>query len=195
LLKTILALVAASLLSACGTTSVGLKYAAQATTEPWVQPAPAIKVAAFDDKRGEPETWLGAIRGGFGNPLKTLESDQSVSRLVQAAFADGVRARGATLADDSARVRISGVVRRLDCIQIVRREANAEIDVTVTDAASGAKRFSRSYAATNLEGSLISLNTGVFASVDDLRVVLEKTLQNVVDKALDDPELRASLKP
>jgi hypothetical protein len=32
----------------------------------------------------------------------------------------------------------------------------------------------------------------VFASVDDLRVVLEKTLGDVVDKALDDPALRAA---
>jgi len=54
-------------------------------------------VGTFVDARGEPANWLGAIRGGFGNPLKNLESDRPVADIVGAAFADGLRARGVTV--------------------------------------------------------------------------------------------------
>jgi hypothetical protein len=40
---------------------------------------------------------------------------------------------------------------------------------------------------------VLSLATGVLASVDDLRAVLEKTLRDAIDKALDDSALRAAL--
>jgi uncharacterized lipoprotein YajG len=149
-------------------------------------------VGSFTDQRGEPANWLGAIRGGFGNPLKNLESDRPVSALVQAAFADGLRARGVKT-DESSPFQISGVIRKLDCNQYVRREANADIEITVIDRASGQTRFSRTYTAANIDGSMLSLSTGIFASVDDLRAVTEKTLREVVDKALDDSALRAAM--
>ena len=41
--------------------------------------------------------------------------------------------------------------------------------------------------------ALGALDVGGFASVDDRRAVLEKTLRETVDKALDDPQLRAAL--
>jgi len=56
-----------------------------------------VNVGTFVDARGEPANWLGAIRGGFGNPLKNLESDRPVADIVGAAFADGLRARGVTV--------------------------------------------------------------------------------------------------
>jgi uncharacterized lipoprotein YajG len=193
MLRIVTPLLCLAVLAGCGTTNVGLKYA-PATPPAKVAAATPVAVGDFTDQRGEPATWLGAIRGGFGNPLKNLESDQPVATLVQTAFADGLRARSVNVGAASAPYRLVGVVKKLDCNQYVRREANAEIEVSVIDVASGQRRFSRTYTASNIEGSMLSLNAGVFASVDDLRAVLQKTLGQAVDKALDDSALRAALR-
>ena len=173
---------------------MGLKYEPSASVTKTSATAPSVAVGSFVDSRGEPANWLGAIRGGFGNPLKNLESGLPVATLVQAAFADGLRARGILPGSKGQQFQISGVIRKLDCNQYVRREANVEIEVLVTDAQDGHQRFTRAYSSSNVEGSALALNVGVFASVDDLRAVTERTLREVVDKALDDTALRAALK-
>ena len=40
----------------------------------------------------------------------------------------------------------------------------------------------------------MSLKVGIFASESDLRAVAEKTLAQVVDKALDDTALRSAIR-
>ncbi|MFO1328477.1 MAG: YajG family lipoprotein [Rubrivivax sp.] len=190
-LRILVTLAAATLLSACGTTQVGLSYAPPAAGARAAAAQP-VALGSFTDQRGEPPTWLGAIRGGFGNPIKNLESSRPVAELVSAAFADGLRARGASVAGASGRPRLSGVVRKLDCNQIARREANVEIELTVHDA-DGRARLTKTYRATRLDGSLLTASAGVFGSVDDLRVTLELALREVVDQALDDAALRAAL--
>jgi uncharacterized lipoprotein YajG len=192
LLKHIVFAIAICSLTACGTTSVGLKYTADSPVAQASPTAPPLTVGTFVDQRGKPGNYLGAIRGGFGNPLKTLESDRPVGELVKAAFSDGLRARGAVVESASSQNQISGTIRRLDCNQYVRREAHVEIEIMVVDKA-GQQRFTRTYSAANVDGSVLALDTGVLASVDDLRVVLEKTLRDTVDKALDDSALRAAL--
>jgi hypothetical protein len=42
-----------------------------------------VGVGSMADQRGETATWFGAIRGGYGNPLKKLEATPSVSVVVQ----------------------------------------------------------------------------------------------------------------
>ena len=189
--KHIFAIVAVSLLSACSTTNVGLKYTSPAQAKKVAVSDATIFVGTFLDQREDKSNWLGAIRGGYGNPLKNLESDQPVADLVKAAFADGLRARGIVVGD-SGKTQLTGLVKKLECNQYVRREAYADIEISVLDI-SGQQRFARTYSASNVEGSLLSLKTGLFASVDDLRVLLEKTLREAVDKALDDTALKAAL--
>ena len=87
------------------------------------------------------------------------------------------------------------MIKKLDCSQYARREAHAEIEVSVYDTPGGKALFTRTYTADNLDGSLLALNTGVFASVDTLRALAEKTLDQVVDKALDDSALRNVVEP
>jgi uncharacterized lipoprotein YajG len=178
-------------LAACGTTSVGLNYEPPAAVSKASALAKPVAVGSFTDSRGEPANWLGAIRGGFGNPLKNLESDKPVAEIVAATFSEGLRRRGVTL-DAGGPSRIVGTIKRLDCNQYVRREGNAEIEIRVIGPA-GETRFAKTYSASKVDGSALSLSTGVFASVDDLRVTLQATLREVVDKALDDSQLRAAL--
>ena len=181
-------------MAACSTTKVPLKYYnTQGATRTAVPPSgKTVNVGAFADKRGEPPTWLGSIRGTYGNPIKNLESDQPVSTVVQTEFVDGLHARGIE-SSTTAPVQLTGVVKKLDCNQVFRREANVEIEISVTDTASGRSTFTQTYSTSNIDGSVVSLVIGIFAAVEDLRALTEKTLRETVDKALDDPALRAAL--
>ncbi|NJD05087.1 MAG: hypothetical protein FIA97_01135 [Methylococcaceae bacterium] len=189
----IVLVLATLLLSACGTTSVGLRYT------PKVPPAKVsgivapVVVGGFVDQRGESPKWIGAIRGGYGNPLKVLETEQPVSELVQKALAEGLRSRGITVTEEPGHSRITGVIRKFECSQYVRREAFATIEIAVADPA-GKQRYSREFNAEALEGSIVSLSTGIFASVDDLRLVMEQTMNDLVDQVLRDEGFLAALR-
>jgi hypothetical protein len=181
-------------MAACSTTKVPLKYYnAQGATRTALPPSgKTVTVGAFTDERGEPPTWLGSIRGTYGNPIKNLESDQPVATIVQAQFVDGLHSRGIEAAP-TAPVQLAGVVRKLDCNQVFRREANVEIEISVIDPATGKSTFTQTYSTSNIDGSVVSLNIGIFAAVEDLRALTEKTLRETVDKALDDPALNTAL--
>lgn len=182
------------LVGACSTNSVGLSYRPTATVVAATANSAAVSVGSFIDQRGESATWFGAIRGGYGSALKTLEATPSVAALVQAAFADGLRARGFQASGGGNGYQVAGVIKKLDCSQYLRREAHVEIEVTVADNATGKQVFSRIYTADNLEGSAMTLSAGVFGSVDALRALAEKTLGEVVDKSLDDTALRNAMR-
>lgn len=180
-------------LTACTTDAVGLRYERSPGAAAAGATAPAVSVGSFTDQRGESAVWLGAIRGGYGQPLKTLDVSPSVAAVVQGAFADGLRARGFQGAGVHA-YQIVGTIRKFDCSQYVRREAHAVIEIAVFNSATGKQVFSQTYSADSLDGSLLSLKTGYFASVDELRALAEKTLAEVVDKALDDSALRNAMR-
>jgi uncharacterized lipoprotein YajG len=190
-LRALLACTVLAALYGCSTNNVRLSYSPSVSIVR--STAPAISVGSFTDQRGETPTWFGAIRGGYGNPLKKLEADPSVAELIKAAFADGLKARG-IYSSESAAFEISGTIRKFDCSQYVRREAHAEIEVRVFSKSTGRQVFAQTYTADELEGSLLALNVGVFASVDALRLVAEKTLNEVVDRALDDSAFRNALR-
>lgn len=180
------------LLSACGTTASSLKYAA--STEKPIQvskTAQPVTVGAFQDLRDGDKKWLGVIRGGFGNHLKTLEADRPVDGMVKQAFEDGLSARKVSVASGG-NAQLTGKIIKLNADQMVRREGTAEVELAVIDL-QGAKRLSKTYTHSRTEGSILSLQTGALASIDDLRDVLQRTLSELVDKALDDPELRSAL--
>jgi uncharacterized lipoprotein YajG len=185
------ATLAVTTLAACGTTRAGISYApsmsvTKATSAP-------VSVGSFIDARGEQQSnWAGAIRGGFGNPLKVLELDRPVADVVRTAFADALLARGVGPAAAGSGAQLSGVVRKFDCDQYVRREATVEIELTVLGA-GGQSKFTRVYRSNNVDGSYMTLSAGVFGSIEELRTVMEKTLRETVDKALEDSALRAAL--
>jgi hypothetical protein len=194
MLKLVAAMGFALMMSACSTTPVAVSYKATGAVTPFPSSSGGVAVATFVDDRGEPPKWLGAIRGGFGNPLKVLETDETVAVMVQNAFAEGVRARGGASTNTARKYEVRGAIKKLDCSQYVRREAHGIIEVAVVDAKSGAERFKRTYSADLVDGSPMSLSTGIFASVDDLRRVAEQVLQQLVDKALDDPAFRHAIR-
>ena len=55
---------------------------------------PVIAVGQFTDSRKHGSNWLGAIRSGMGQPLKTLKTPQPVKDMVRDVFKDALKQRG-----------------------------------------------------------------------------------------------------
>jgi uncharacterized lipoprotein YajG len=187
--KSLCILAIAASLAACSTTRVDLRYEGSSALPKTASVQPIV-VTAFKDARKDDPNWMGAIRGGFGNALKTLESNQPVAVVVQTAFADGLRARGVTLVSN-AKLSLSGTIQKFESITVIRRAATIVIDLKVTDLASGQDLLSKTF-----EGEVIDSSSagGVFASIDNLRATTENALRQIVDRALDDTEVRQALK-
>ena len=98
---------------------------------------------------------------------------------------------GLTYQSSPAVVIPSGVIKKFDCSQLVRREAHAEVEVSIFELSTGNRVFNQTYTADELDGSLLTA-AGIFGSVESLRALAEKALTEVVDKALDDTALRRS---
>src|SRR5215831_7599249 len=134
------AFAAVSLLAVCAlacTTQVPLRYEPAASFQLPSDPAPLISVGELHNERPEhgPD-WLGAIRGGFGNRLKTLRLQKPVTAVVADAFSDGLRARHLFAEPGQGRWVIEGTIVKLDCSEFVNLEAHAHMDVRVLDAAT-----------------------------------------------------------
>ncbi len=185
------------LLAACGTTQSPMTYAptvpvSTASARPLVavaQPVVNQRRAGSDDPR-----WIGTIRGGYGNPVKTLEADRPVDQVVAGAFSDALAARGLQAGTAAGRYALAITIHQFDANQYVRREATADFGIRVTERATGREVWSDRTKAYNVDGSLLSLGTGVFASVDDLKRVALRTMSEAVDTLLDKPGFRAAIR-
>lgn len=179
-------------LAACSTSSVGLPYDPGKAQHALARAAaPSVAIAGVTDRRKNEPSELGAIRSGFGMPLKTLETPAPVKDVVASAFADGLKARNLWAPDG--RIAMAITIDKFDCSQYVRREAHATIRIALTEKATGRAIFDRTYEASEVNGQFGDLDNGIFGSVDEFRKVANATLQEVVDKALDDPQLRQTL--
>lgn len=184
--------------SACGTTQVAMPYTPAARPAPAAAARPVVAVGNVSDERRdgrEDANWIGTIRDGYGIPVKRLEAPGPVRDVVRQAFADALAARG-LLAPAGAAPRYELTVRitQFDANQYVRREATADFQVTLTERGSNRTAWSGRGRAQQVDGNLLSLSTGVFASVDDLRQTALRTMSEAIDRALDDPAFRAALR-
>ena len=183
----------AFVVASCSTTAVPIKYNPALAVRATSEGASIIEVATVDDRRKVDARWLGAIRGGFGNPLKKLEADRPVSSMVKTAFEEGLGARHLLAEPGKAKFAFEMVIRKLDCSQLVRREAHINMDVRLVSLADGLTVFNDQVVVDRVSGSTVSFDVGIFASVEDLRQVMNDALQEAVDKVLDSPSLRGSL--
>jgi len=147
-------------------------------------------VGAFADDRGTDANWLGAIRGGYGNPLKKLYTDRPVSEVVEQAFSDALKARKLLGERQNAKVEITGEIIKFDCSYYFNREAHAHLLVKVLSLPSRMLVFSRAYRTDNKEGGW---GAGIFGNTDELAQFAQRTLNETVDKVLADPEFISAL--
>jgi hypothetical protein len=171
-------------LSGCSTHMVSMKYE---PTGQIIGNAPgqaSVSVGTFADERGEESNYLGAIRGGYYNPLKTLRTEKPVNQIVEVAFADALRIRNMLGTSDNSKVSIEGKITRFDCNYYLQRTSNAHLRVTVVLLPSRALIFSNIYRTENSE---LGWGAGIFGDTDYLALFAQKTLNETIDKALSDP--------
>ncbi|WP_158933109.1 hypothetical protein [Acidisphaera sp. S103] len=154
---------------------------------------PVIAIKAVVDDRTNGSHWLGAIRGGYGNPLKTLETDQPVKDVVAQAFSDALAARGMLAKASTESIEMTITIHRFDCNQYVRREAHADFEITLTNAHTGTPVYSDRVTADDVNGSVFAMDVAIFGSVDKLRMVAVGTMREAIDKALDKPAFLAAI--
>lgn len=181
------------LLAACGAQVYDVSYRRPGAS-PLGEQRALVAVGPFADRRGEAPTYLGTIRGGFGNPVKTLETPRPVAEVVRQAYADGLAARGLLAAGPAAPYLLSGTIDEFYADRYVRSESTARILVTLVETGSGRTVVAqRPFAAQVVRGSVLALNNGVFASVEGLRDVAADALREAVDKTLADPAFAAAV--
>jgi uncharacterized lipoprotein YajG len=180
----------AMLTAACSTTAVSLRYdpSTLAATAP---KGPAVVGLTVVDNRQLDPKHLGAIRGGMGQSLKTLELDHPVGDVVRDAVLAGLTARGLA-ATDKPKFQMIVTVDKLDCSQLVRREAHVLLQVQVVDLSGAHPPYARTVQANVVDGGSLT-DTGILASTDDLRKTANDALQKAVDQLFDDQVFRSEL--
>jgi hypothetical protein len=94
------------------------------------------------------------------------------------------------LASNAAPFRTFVTLRKFDADMIVGRTAGIDLTTQVANQ-SGSVVFRRDVADSVSDMKL--LQTGVFAGIDDRRVLSQTVLDRVVDKPLDDPSFRSAI--
>lgn len=185
-------------LAACGTTQMPLNYTPQTTVTRAPEAQPIIDVGPVTVSRRsgrEDPYWIGTIRGGYGNPIRSLSSDVPVDQVVARAVRDGLRARGLLTAEGSAPQRRLVVdVTQFDANQYARREATVALRLTLQDAISGQQLWGDTVRVYRVDGSIFGPG-GVFASIEDFHALTTQVLSEAVDQGLDNPGFRAALRP
>jgi hypothetical protein len=187
--------------AACSTThQVSLPHASTAPIAPATAAARSTlaPVRVADNRRTGREDLLrvGTIRGGYGNPLKVLRADAPITEVVQRAFDAALAARGMLASPGGAEPRhlLAVTVVEFDANQYVRREATAQFGGTLTDRASGEVLWSDSVRVYQVDGSLLTLSSGILASTDDLRRLALRVMNQAVDEMLSKPGLAEALR-
>jgi uncharacterized lipoprotein YajG len=179
-------------LGGCNTNTVDLSYDTTAAASQPAVAANSVKILSVSDGRKHGPHWLGAIRGPFGSPLKTLNTAVPVKDVVENAFTTALKARG-LLASTGGAYGMEVVINQLDSNQLVRREAHVRLHVSMVEFASGQQIYVADIRIDKVSGSLITFDASVFADVEDLRKVANQALQEAIDQALDDPQLKETL--
>jgi uncharacterized lipoprotein YajG len=188
-------LVLSLLLAACGTSSYPLTYAPTTTGVVPRAPGPVAAVAEVRNLRStgrEDPRWLGTIRGGYGNPLKAIEADRPIDEAVRAAFEEALAARG-WLSRGAPRVDVLVEITQFDANRYVRLEATAAMTLRLRERASGRILLTESERVRNVTGSILAVDTGIFASTDELHALMQRTMREAMDRLLDRPTVAAAL--
>jgi hypothetical protein len=188
----ILALLVATLCGAC-TQQVGLAYIATGAPTA-AQGSATIGQVTVIDQRGEADpTWIGAIRGGYGNPLKVLHLSQPLKDVVAEAFRDALKVRGMLSAGGLAPFDIHVTVVKFESTQMARREAEATIAMEVLKHTMSKQAYRDTASVDLVSGSILALDTGILASTVDLQALAQKALIQAIEQLLDKPGFRAAV--
>ena len=178
----------ALLLSGCSTHMTKVEYEGAGINSQGV--TPSINEVVVSDDRGTDSDWLGAIRGGYGNVLKTLRTEDSTDVVVDRMYTDALVKSGIYTESTDAPYTLKVKITKFDCSYYWNREAHAYVDVSLIDNLTSNAKFSKSYKTDEVEAGA---GAGIFGNVDTLRDLAENTMNKTVDKMLTDSEFIKAL--
>ncbi len=138
--------------------------------------ATIAQVTVKDDRKEADPTWIGAIRGGFGNPVKVLHLSQPLSDVIATAFRNALNARGILASGNPAPFDLVVTVSKFESTQMARREAEASLTLDVIYRTTGRGLYHDTTDVDLVSGSILALDTGVFASPADLQALAQNAL-------------------
>jgi hypothetical protein len=148
-----------------------------------------VSVGGFRDARGvDSPTTLGQLRTAAGPMGTKIETNIPVSQIVENTFGYGIQIRGMEGKPGSSPWRISGIIKEFSCDQVIRAGAAAEITVLLHKDNADKAAFRKTYHAEKTEATT---KIGPLGDTKFLKDIASDVLQQIVDRALDDPELRA----
>lgn len=176
------------LLSGCAATQVSLDY--QPTSAQIIKGSPIMAVGRFANSRNEDSYYLGVVRTPIGTPIEYIQTRTPIEEIVHNAFSHACSARGMLNSPSKARYVITGEVLDLYAQQLVRPYGYARIRVNIVKGSTGQIVFSRVYAG---ERQNPAYRPGSGSPVPGLRELVSRALQDAVDRAMDDPEMRGRI--
>lgn len=152
---------------------------------------PDFAVGQFRDKRDMHPQVLGHVRLPVGPAVETVQTNLPVSDIVRNAFAHGLEARGMlSQSPRGGRYLLRGEIQDLRAQLLVHPYGYARIRVNVIDTATDAVIHSKTYEG---ERQSNAYRPGSGSPVPLLRELTSRALQEAVDRALDDPQMRERL--
>jgi len=175
------------MLAACSNATSPLHYTP--TVAIVTVPTATLGAVAVTDQRKEAPTRLATVMGGFGNPIKTLDTAKPVKDEVADAFTEGLRRRG-MLGEGVQPFHLALTIRKFDADMIIGRTARINLTMSVL-AADGHVVYED--AVADEESDMKFFETGIMANIDDLRVLCETVLNRTIDRMLDKPAFRQAV--
>lgn len=176
-------------MAAC-TTDGTLTYAPTSAAVISVAPTPVIASVTSLDQRKESARRLATIMGGYGNPLKILDTTSPVSEEVAKVFTQALEQRGLLRPGVAAPYRMTLVVHKFDADQYLNAGARTNIDMQVLDQ-SGRIIYHDSAQTSNAR--LQIFKSGIFASMTELQQMAQDVLDAAVDQLVDKFAFRAAV--
>ncbi len=165
------------------------------TSQITTQPIPIIGSVTAVDMRGEDDpTWIGAVRGGFGNPLKSLHTPHPLNEMVAQAFREALANRGLLAQARAGEIDLVVTITEFNSTKYIRQEANVGLTVELRDHVTGRQVYRDVVKSALVEGSVLALDNGIFGSVDDLQSIMQKAMNQAVDMALNKPAFSEALR-
>lgn len=179
---------AISFLSGCSTHLTNVEYKGFGVST--VSEESLINNVIVTDKRGTDSDWLGAIRGGYGNRLKTLRTQESTDIVVNKVYTDALIKSNLYTSSKDSPYSLKIEITKFDCSYYFNREAHAHVNILLIDNITSATKFSKTYKTDEVESGF---GAGIFGDVDTLRNLAETAMNKTVDKTLTDPEFIEAL--
>jgi len=142
-----------------------------------------IGEVVVSDDRGTDSDWLGAIRGGYGNRLKTLRTEVSTDQVVEKMYRVALEKSNLISTEQQRPFTLKVSITKFDCSYYFNREAHAHVDVSLIDNATSNITFSKPYKTDVKEKGA---GAGIFGDVETLRDLAESAMNETIDKTLSD---------